>query len=62
MSPRNLESILTSKNKPEMSRSNQLGVYFVAIDCGKAYTRETKKQINTRNTEHEKAIFKGDKK
>ena len=60
-SPRNLESILTSKNKPEMPKNNQPGVYFVATDCRKAYTGETKKQIRTRNREHEKAIFKGDR-
>ena len=60
-SPRNLESILTSKNKPEMPKNNQPGVYFIATDCHKAYTGETKKQVSTRNREHEKAIFKGDR-
>ena len=44
-----------------MPKNNQPGVYLVATDCWKAYTGETKKQINTRNTEHEKAIFKGDR-
>ena len=61
-SPRNLESILTSKNKPEMPPNSQLGVYFIPTGCAKGYTGETKKQIRTRNTEHEKAIFKGDTK
>ena len=59
-SPRNLESILTSKNKPEMPPNSQPGVYFVPTGCTKGYTGETKKQIRTRNTEHEKAVFKGD--
>ena len=59
-SPRNLESILTSKNKPEMPTNCQPGVYFVPTGCRKGYTGETKKQILTRNNEHEKAIFKND--
>ena len=59
-SPRNLESILTSKNKPEMPLNSQPGVYFVPTGCQRGYTGETKKQISTRNKEHEKAIFKGD--
>ena len=61
-SPRNLESILTSKNKPEMPPNSQPGVYFVPTGCQRGYTGETKKQISTRNKEHEKAIFKGDTK
>ena len=59
-SPRNLESILTSENKPEMPLNCQLGVYFIPTGCMKGYTGETKKQILTRNKEHEKAIFKND--
>ena len=58
--PRNLESILTSKNKPEMPINCQPGVYFVPTGCRKGYTGETKKQILTRNYEHEKAVFKND--
>ena len=60
-SPRNLESILTSKNKPEMPPNSQPGVYFVPTGCKKGYTGETKKQILTRNREHEKSLFKNDK-
>ena len=59
-SPRNLESILTSKIKPRLPANSQPGVYFISTGCGKGYTGETKKQIKTRTIEHEKAVFKGD--
>ena len=59
-SPRNLESILTSKNKPKLPPNSQPGVYFIPTGCKAGYTGETKKQIRTRNTEHEKATFEGD--
>ena len=58
--PRNLNSILTSKNKPQLPPNSQPGVYFISTGCKSGYTGETKKQIRTRNTEHEKAVFKGD--
>ena len=61
-SPRNLESILTSKNKPQLPRNSQPGVYFVPTGCRSGYTGETKKQVRTRNTEHEEAVFKGETK
>ena len=61
-SPRNLESILTSRNKPKLPPNSQPGVYFVPTGCGSGYTGESKKQIRTRNLEHEKAVFKGDTK
>ena len=57
-----MESILTSKNKPEMPTNCQPGVYFVPTGCRKGYTGETKKQILTRNYEHEKAVFNNDQK
>ena len=44
-----------------MPKNNQPGVYFIPTDCQKGYTGETKKQVSTRNREHEKAIFKGDR-
>ena len=44
-SPRNLESILNSKNKPQMPLNCQPGVYFLLTECRKAYTGETKKQV-----------------
>ena len=52
-SPRNLESILTCKNKPQLPKNSQPGVYFTSTGCGKGYTGETKKQIKTR-----KIVFK----
>ena len=58
-SPRNLESILTQKNKPVLPKNSQPGVYFITTECGKGYTGETKKQVRTRTNEHEKAVFKG---
>ena len=59
-SPRNLESILTSKNKPKLPPNSQPGVYFKSVGCKRGYTGETKKLVRTRNSEHEKAVFKGD--
>ena len=61
-SPRNLESILTSRNKPKLPPNSQPGVYFVPTGCASGYTRESKRQIRTRNLEHERAVFKGDTK
>ena len=55
-----MESILTSRNKPQLPSNSQPGVYFTSTGCGKGYTGETKKQIKTRIIEHEKAVFKGD--
>lgn len=59
-SPRNLNSILTSRNKPQLPPYSHPGIYFIPTSCKSGYTGETKKRIGTRNTEHEKAIFKGD--
>ena len=59
-SPRNLNSILTSRNKPKLSPNSHPGVYFIPSSCNKGYTGETKKRVNTRNIEHQKAVFKGD--
>ena len=61
-SPRNLESILTNKNKPQLPPNSQPGVYFIPTGCASGYTGESKKQVQTRNLEHEKAVFKGDTK
>ena len=58
-SPRNLESILTSKNKPKLPPNSHPGVYVVPMGCKRCYTGESKKQVRTRNLEHEKAVFKG---
>ena len=59
-SPRNLCSILTTRNKPQLPPNSQPGVYFIPTECRKGYTGETKKRVTTRNTEHAKAVFKGD--
>ena len=58
-SPRNLESMLTSKNKPKLPLNSQPGVYFIPTECKAGYTGETKKKISTRNKEHEKSVFDG---
>ena len=58
--PRNLSSILTSKNKPQLPKNSQPGVYFIPTSCKAGYTGETKKRVATRSIEHEKAVFKGD--
>ena len=59
-SPRNLNSILTSRNKPQLPPFSHPGCYFIPTGCKSGYTGETKKRICKRNTEHEKAIFNGD--
>ena len=58
--PRNLSSILTSRNKPSLPPNSKPGVYFTPTGCKKGYTGETGKQTDTRKTEHAKAIFTGD--
>ena len=55
--PKNLNSILTSKNKPKLPPNSQPGIYLVPCGCKSGYTGETKKQIRTRKREHEKAVF-----
>ena len=55
--PRNLGSILTSANKPQLPPNKEVGVYFTPTDCAKGYTGETGKLITSRTKEHEKAIF-----
>ena len=59
-SPRNLNSILTSRNKPQLPPCSYPGVYFIPAGCNVGYTGETKKKVSSRNIEHQKAVFKGD--
>ena len=59
-SPKNLNLLLTKKNKPELPPNIQPGVYFISTSRKGGYTGETKKCVKTRNIEHEKAVFKGD--
>ena len=61
-SPRNLESILTSKNKPRLPPNSHPGVYFIPTSCKSGYTGETKKRVLTRNLEHHTAVRKGNDK
>ena len=58
-SPKNLNSILTNRNKPQLPPNSKPGVYFVPTGCKAGYTGETKKKISSRNTQNEKAVFKG---
>ena len=55
--PRNLASVLTSRNKPQLPPNKKVGVYFTPTDCDMGYTGETGKMITTRTKQHEKAIF-----
>jgi len=59
-SGKNLESILTAKNKEIFSKYSYAGVYRIPCTCGKEpYVGETKKKIITRMREHESYIEKG---
>ena len=60
-SNRNLESVLTSKNKIKLPKNSFPGVYKIPCSCGKtAYRGETKKKVSTRAKEHAKYIEDGD--
>ena len=58
-SGRNLQSILTNRNKPKLPKNSCPGCYRVPCICGGSYIGHTKKRANTRFGEHEKAIFIG---
>ena len=58
-SGRNLESVLSNRNKPKLSPNSCPGCYRIPCHCGANYIGETKKRAVTRFEEHEKAIFKG---
>ena len=58
-SGRNLSSILTSRNKPPLPKNSYPGVYRAPCNCKGNYVGHTGKQVNTRGTQHEKAVFKG---
>ena len=57
---RNLNTISRNTNKPKLPPNSQPGIYFIPTGCKNGYTCETNKQVRTRNTEHEKPVFKGD--
>ena len=58
-SGRTLETILSSRNKPTLSKNSSPGCYRVPCECGGNYIGQTKKQIRSRLNEHQKAIFTG---
>jgi len=58
-SGRNLESILSHRNKPKLPYNSCPGCYRVPCLCGGHYIGQTKKRVNVRFREHEKAIFQG---
>ena len=58
-SGRTLSSILTGRNKQQLPRNSYPGVYRIPCKCGRRYTGNTGKQVSTRETQHEKAVFSG---
>ena len=58
-SGRNLSTILTSRNKPQLPRNSFPGVYRVPCKCKGNYIGHTGKKILTRGNQHEKAVFNG---
>ena len=58
-SGRNLESVLTSRNKAKLPKNSYPGVYQVPCKCSSNYIGHTGKQVETRGNEHKKAIFTG---
>ena len=58
-SGRNLKSIFTGRNKPKLPKNSYPGIYKVPCKCLRFYVGHTGKQVKTRGSEHEKAIFMG---
>ena len=56
-SGRNLESVLTNRNKPKLPKNSYPGVYRAPCKCLNRYIGHTGKQVKTRGTEHDKAIY-----
>jgi len=56
---RNLNRLLTSKNKPQLEPNSNPGIYKLDCSCGKSYVGETRKKIASRITEHQKSTFLG---
>ena len=59
-SPRNLNYILTSKNKPQLPPNSWPGVYLIPCNCKSRYTGETKNRVCKRTNQHNKAVFTGE--
>ena len=58
-SGRNLQSILSNRNKPKLPANSYPGCYRVPCKCSGNYIGETKKRTCSRFEEHQKAIFTG---
>ena len=56
-SPKNLQQILTTRNKPQLPPNSRPGVYLAQCECEAKYTGRTKKKVSTRKKEHERAVF-----
>ena len=58
-SPKNIQTILTSKNKSKLPKNSFPGVYEIPCSCGKTpYRGETKMKISTRSTQHKENVRK----
>ena len=58
-SSKNLQTILTSKNKSKLPKNSFPGVYEIPCGCGiTPYRGETKMKISTRSTQHEESVRK----
>ncbi|XP_065642486.1 uncharacterized protein LOC136074113 [Hydra vulgaris] len=58
-SPKNLQQIITQKNKPRLPNNSYPGVYKLECSCGKLYVGETKLKVSTRICQHQKHTFEG---
>ena len=58
-SGKNLERILTSRNKPKLNTNMNPGVYRLQCSCGKKYVGETRLNISSHIEQRQKAAFTG---
>ena len=58
-SGKNINQILTAKNKPKLPLNSYPGVYKLDCSCGKSYVGETKLQIKSRIDQHFKTLQTG---
>ena len=58
-SSRNLKSILTKRNKPQLPPNSLPGVYIIPCKCQSRYTGQTGAKVKKRTKEHQKAVFNG---
>ena len=58
-SSKNIQTLLTSKNKSKLPKNSFPGVYEIPCSCGKTpYRGETKMKVSTRSAQHEESIRK----